>query len=147
MSLPVNKASMKQRYVQAHMKVAYVYANLSYCERRKVGCVIVKDDRIISIGYNGTPTGWDNCCEDSNNNTKPEVIHAEANAIAKLAKIDGGGFGASVFTTSAPCYDCAKQLGVIKIKDLYYCEEYRITDGIDFLERCGIIVYKVTLNA
>jgi dCMP deaminase len=106
---------------------------------------MVKDDRIISIGFNGTPPGWDNCCEDDNNTTKPEVYHAESNAIAKLAKGIESGKGASVFVTCAPCIDCAKLLAQIEVKEVYYSEEYRGTAGIDHLTARGIPTYKLTL--
>ena len=111
---------MKNRYAIAHMKTAYAYAELSHAKRLRVGCVIVKDDRIISIGFNGTPPGWDNVCEDTNGKTKPEVIHAEANAIAKLAKTTGGGKGSSVFITHSPCLGCAKQLATMEVKEVFF---------------------------
>ncbi len=120
------------------MKVAHIYAGLSYCQRRKVGAVIVKDDRIISIGFNGTPPGWPNICEDENNVTLPEVFHAEANAIAKLAKSVESGSGASMFVTTVPCMDCAKLVVQSGIKEIYYSEHYRKTDGLEFLEKCGV---------
>jgi len=132
---------MKERFIRAHMRVALEYAKLSYCKRKQVGCVVVKDDRIISIGFNGTPPGWINCCEDANGKTLLEVFHAEANAIAKLAKSSGDGKGASVFITCTPCLNCAKLLVQIEIKELYYYEEYRgLTEGADFLRACGIPV-------
>jgi dCMP deaminase len=126
---------MKKRYARVHMKAAYIYAELSYAKR-----LIVKDDRIISIGFNGTPPGWDNCCENEEGKTKPEVIHAEANAIAKLAKTQGGGEGASVFITHAPCLECAKQLATMKVKEVYFGQHYRDEVGIDHLRRCKISV-------
>lgn len=131
---------MKQRYALAHMKVAHIYAGLSYCSRRKVGCVIVKDDRIISIGFNGTPPGWPNICEDENNQTLPEVYHAETNAIAKLAKSGESGQGASMFVTTVPCLDCAKLIAQSGITEVYYSEDYRKVDGLDFLKKCGLQV-------
>lgn len=138
---------MKTALARAYMKTAYNFAELSYCVRRKVGCVIVKDDRIISIGYNGTPPGWENCCEDENNKTLPHVIHAEANAIAKLAKTEGGGIGSTVFVTTAPCIECAKQLATIGIKELYYAEDYRgLVEGIHFLQKCGVPVSKLPIT-
>lgn len=131
---------MKARYALAHMKVAHIYAGLSYCSRRKVGCVIVKDDRIISIGFNGTPPGWPNICEDDNNQTLPEVYHAETNAIAKLAKSGESGQGASMFVTTVPCLDCAKLIAQSGIREVYYSEDYRKVDGLDFLKKCGLQV-------
>ena len=129
---------MKPRYALAHMRAAHVYAELSYCRRRKVGCVIVKDDRIISIGFNGTPPGWPNLCEDDQNRTLPEVYHAETNAIAKLAKSSESGMGAILFVTCTPCLDCAKLIAQSGIAEVYYSEHYRLRDGLDFLERCGV---------
>lgn len=131
---------MKLRYASAHMKAAHIYAELSYCKRRRVGCVIVKDDRIISIGFNGTPPGWPNVCEDDENVTLPEVYHAETNAIAKLAKSAESGAGASMFVTTVPCMDCAKLIAQSGIKEVYFSEHYRLRDGLDFLEKCGIQV-------
>jgi len=131
---------MKLRYASAHMKAAHIYAELSYCKRRRVGCVIVKDDRIISIGFNGTPPGWPNVCEDDANVTLPEVYHAETNAIAKLAKSAESGAGASMFVTTVPCLDCAKLIAQSGIKEVYFSEHYRLRDGLDFLEKCGIQV-------
>jgi dCMP deaminase len=122
------------------MQAAHIYARLSYCKRRKVGCVIVKDDRIISIGFNGTPPGWSNDCEDENHNTLPEVYHAETNAIAKLAKSAESGMGAAMFVTTVPCIECAKLIAQSGIHVVYYSEDYRKTDGLDFLRRCGITV-------
>ena len=122
------------------MEVAHVYAKLSYCKRKQVGCVIVKDDRLISIGFNGTPPGWENVCEDDNNTTKREVFHAEANAVAKLAKSHESGAGATLFVTCAPCIDCAKLIVQSGIAEVFYDEEYRGTDGVDFLRKCGVIV-------
>ena len=98
---------MKQKFIDAYMDVAERFARLSSAKRLNVGAIVVKDDRIISIGYNGMPTGWDNCCEDSNNKSKPEVLHAESNAIAKLAKSGESGLGASIFITHSPCIECA----------------------------------------
>lgn len=136
---------MKQREALAHMRSAFNYADLSHCERKKVGCVIVKENRIISIGYNGTPPGWDNCCEDEDGNTKPVVIHAEKNAIGKLAQSHESGNGASAFVTCSPCVDCADLLSVSGIKEIYYAEEYKAArstqkgmSGLEYLELCGI---------
>ena len=101
---------------------------------------MVKNDRIVTIGYNGTPSGWTNECEDENYKTKPEVIHAEANAIAKLAKSTESGEGAVMFLTHAPCMDCAKQVYTAGISKVYYKNSYRSTDGIDFLNKCKVEV-------
>jgi dCMP deaminase len=137
---------LRQRY--AHMKAAYVYADLSYCDRRKVGCVIVKDDRIISIGYNGTPPGHNNCCEDSEGNTLSTVIHAEANAINKL-KQDFPDMleGSTCFVTTVPCPECAKLIIDAKITAVSYVERRRTKpDGVEQLEKHGITVEQLTLQ-
>lgn len=126
------------------MKSAFNYAECSTAVRLQVGCVIVKDDRIISIGYNGMPSGWDNVCEHEGK-TKPEVLHAESNAIAKLARSPESGEGATAFITHAPCLDCAKLLYQAGICEVNYCHSYRLTDGIDFLKQCNIKVYQVSI--
>ena len=177
---------MKQRLVDAYMKTAEIFAELSHARRLHVGAIVVKDDRIISIGYNGMPSGWDNNCEDKEYlsrdaggwldpneiyeqwpfeeepriqwfgddpitvtnryklKTKPEVIHAEANAIAKLAKSTESGDGAVMFLTHAPCIDCAKQVYAAGIRKVYFGEQYRSADGIDFLNKCNIEVEQWT---
>jgi dCMP deaminase len=142
---------MKQKWVDAFMDTAERFAQLSSAVRLQVGAVVVKDNRIISIGYNGTPAGWDNLCEDivqlSDDTlvtkTKPEVIHAEANAISKLARDGEAGGGASMFCTHAPCVDCAKLIYGAGINNVYYRQSYRNDDGIDFLQKCKINVNKV----
>lgn len=144
---------MKQKFIDAYMDVAERFAKLSSAKRLQVGAIVVKDDRIISIGYNGMPAGWDNTCEevlecrDSSGGivtkTKPEVIHAEANAIAKLAKGSESGDGSTMFLTHAPCIDCAKQVYTAGIKKVYYRDSYRDSMGLDFLARCDIMVHKV----
>ena len=141
---------MKSKFVYAHMKVAEVYSNLSSAIRLKVGAIVVKDNRVISIGYNGTPAGWNNECEYTRVDdvgtsfvTKPEVIHAEANAIAKLAKSNESGDQADMFITHAPCLECAKMIYTSGIKKVYYKNVYRSDAGIQFLNKCGIEVEKV----
>lgn len=143
---------MKQKYINLYMDWATRAAELSYARRLHVGAVIVKDDTVISYGYNGTPAGWDNNCEDEifqqdgtiGLKTKPEVLHAERNALDKLTKSGGaGGSGASMFVTHAPCLECAKSIHGAGIKELYYKEEYRTQDGIYFLQKCGITVRKL----
>lgn len=137
---------MNPRIQKAHMRSAFNYAELSRCERKKVGCVVVKDGRIISIGYNGTPPGWDNCCEDTEGRTKPEVLHAEINAVAKLAKSNESGEDSSVFLTCSPCIDCATVLAAIGVREVYYAEDYvgasrsleKNITGIEHLKKCGI---------
>lgn len=134
---------MKQKFIEAHLDVAEIYSNLSYAKRLKVGAIVVKDSRVISIGYNGTPSGWDNNCEDENNKTKPEVIHAEANAIAKLARTTESGLDAEMFITHAPCIECAKLIFTAGIKSVYFKNFYRETNGIEFLKKCNVEVIKV----
>ena len=131
---------MKPKFVKYYMAIAKRTAELSSAVRLQVGAIIVKNDRIVSIGYNGTPSGWTNECEDENYKTKPEVIHAEANAIAKLAKSTESGEGAVMFLTHAPCMDCAKQVYTAGISKVYYKNSYRSTDGIDFLNKCKVEV-------
>jgi dCMP deaminase len=143
---------MKQRFVDTYMDVAKRFSQLSYAVRLQVGAVIVKDDRIIAYGYNGTPSGWDNACEDLIRiddvgspvlKTKPEVLHAESNAIAKLAKSPESGDGATIFITHSPCIECSKLIYQSGIKRVYFGEQYRNTDGIDFLKASKIDVVKV----
>lgn len=134
---------MKPKFIEAHMKAAEVYASLSSAKRLQVGAVVVKDNRIISIGYNGTPSGWDNNCEDEHGQTKPEVIHAEANAILKLAASNEAGKGAAMFVTHAPCRDCAKLIYGSGIRSVYYRDSYRDDSGVKFLESAGVIIKKV----
>lgn len=133
---------MKQKFIEAHMKVAEVYAELSSAKRLHVGAIIVKNDRIISIGYNGMPSGWDNNCEDENFKTRPEVLHAETNAIAKLAKNGESSNGATMFITHAPCIDCAKLVYQSGINSVFYRNSYRNEDGVHFLEKCGVKIEK-----
>jgi dCMP deaminase len=133
---------VKQKFIEAYMDVAERFAQLSSAVRLQVGAIVVKDDRIISIGYNGMPTGWDNCCEDEGK-TKPEVLHAESNAIAKLARSPESGEGASIFITHSPCIDCAKLIYQSGIATVYYKNDYRSTQGIDFLNKSNIEVIKV----
>jgi len=163
---------MKDKFKIAFMKTAYIFAELSSAVKLNVGAVVVKDDRIISIGYNGTPTGWDNTCEDTiypigNPNdfmydvnfpycdeldrpyalkTKPEVIHAEMNALMKLASSTESGKGASIFVTHAPCIDCAKGIYQTGITEVYFRETYRNDAGLKFLEQCGITIEQVQLD-
>jgi dCMP deaminase len=127
----------------AHLKVALIYADLSKAKRAQVGCIIVKENRIISIGYNGTPSGWANDCEDSNNQTQPEVLHAETNAIAKLARCTEGGEGATLYCTHAACLDCAKLIYQSGIRRVVYARDYAGTDGVDFLKAAGVKVDKL----
>jgi dCMP deaminase len=118
--------------------MARIWSENSYCTRRKVGALIVKDKMIISDGYNGTPSGFENVCEDENNVTKPYVLHAEANAITKVAKSNNSSNGATLYVTSSPCLECAKLIIQAGIKRVVYTEKYRIDDGLKLLERAGI---------
>jgi dCMP deaminase len=136
----MNSAPSLNKWQEAYMDTAERFASLSTAKRLQVGAIVVKDNRIISIGYNGMPSGWDNECEDQSNKTKPEVIHAEANAIAKLARSTESGLGAEMYVTHAPCIECAKQIYTAGVTKVYYKNEYRSDDGIKFLENCGLEV-------
>lgn len=124
---------MKDKFLIAHMKVAYIYANLSHATRRKVGCVIVKGGSVIAIGYNGMPAGEDNCCEISPELSKPDVIHAEDNALRKLTKSSESAEGAVMFVTTAPCKGCASRIIDAGIEKVYYVDIYRCAEGIEYL--------------
>ena len=151
------------------MRAAHIYADLSSARRLKVGAIVVKDDRIISIGYNGMPAGWDNNCEDVLRieqvdgfvahigaeqdesgyyrlKTKPEVLHAEMNALMKLARSNESGLDSAIFVTHSPCLDCAKGIYQAGITQVYYYTDYRSTDGIEFLKKCGIKVEQVSFE-
>lgn len=123
-----------------YLRMAAVWAENSYCERRKVGALIVKDKMIISDGFNGTPSGFENVCEDNNNLTKPYVLHAEANAITKVARSGNNSDGATLYVTASPCIECSKLIIQSGIKRVVYGEKYRLTDGLDLLQRAGIKV-------
>jgi len=153
---------MKPKFLNAHMKAAEVYSQLSSARRLQVGCVVVKDNTIIGIGYNGMPSGWDNDCEQRIYNdlderyqylnedgshyslkTRPEVLHAETNALAKIARSTNSSDGASLFVTHAPCIDCAKLIHQSGINSVYYRNTYRDTFGINFLKKCNIEVEQI----
>ena len=142
---------MKEKFINAYMEVAKIFANLSSAQRLQVGAIVVKDDRIISIGYNGMPAGWDNCCEyytddDGGSSvlvTKSEVLHAEMNALMKLAKSNESGDNAAIFITHSPCMDCAKGIYQAGIKEVYYEIAYRNTSGVEFLEKSDVTVKKI----
>lgn len=123
-----------------YLRMALIWAENSYCIRRKVGALIVKDKMIISDGYNGTPSGFENVCEDVNNKTKPYVLHAEANAITKIARSNNSSNGATMYVTAAPCIECAKLIIQAGIKRVVYSESYRLDDGIQLLKRAKIEV-------
>jgi len=162
---------MKSKFKQYYMKIAAETAKLSYARRLQVGAIVVKDDRIISIGYNGMPAGWDNNCEHKEYagrhnsyggeftswtydqqdedgemyrlKTRPEVLHAETNAISKLARSNESGDGATIFVTHMPCMDCAKLIYQSGINTVYYRDSYKTTDGIDFLKKSGVTVEQI----
>ena len=136
---PMNPDKQKKidyRYI----RMARIWAENSYCKRRQVGALLVKDKTIISDGYNGTPSGFPNVCEDDNDTTFPYVLHAEANAIAKVARSNNSSDGATLYVTASPCIECAKLIIQAGIKRVVYSEKYRLTDGIDLLERAGVKV-------
>ena len=140
---------MKERLKYTYMEVAEQFSKLSYAKRLKVGSIIVKDDRILSIGYNGTPSGWDNNCEELVNGeliTKQEVIHSEANCISKMAKSNESSDGAELFVTHSPCIECAKLINGAGIKTVFYETVYRDNKGLVFLEKCGVVVVHIQSN-
>lgn len=130
---------LDQRYLQ----MADIWSQNSYCKRRQVGALLVKDQMIISDGYNGTPSGFENNCEDENNNTKSYVLHAEANAITKVAKSGNSSLGATLYVTSSPCLECSKLIIQAGIKRVVFTENYRLEDGINLLKRANIEVKQV----
>ncbi len=129
-----------------YLKMASIWAENSYCTRRQVGALIVKNKMIISDGYNGTPSGFENVCEDENGLTKPYVLHAEANAITKIARSGNNSDGATLYVTASPCIECAKLIIQAGIKRVIYGEPYRLSDGIDLLKRAGIEVEYVDIK-
>jgi dCMP deaminase len=131
-------STKQQRYDQAYMRMATEWAKLSYCKRKQVGALIVKDRMIISDGFNGTPSGFDNDCEDDDNNTKWHVLHAEANAILKVAGSTQSCKGATLYLTLSPCKECSKLIHQSGIKRLVYNRAYSDTSGLDFLEKAGV---------
>lgn len=133
--------SSKQRLLdERYLRMARIWSENSYCERRRVGALIVKDKSIISDGYNGTPSGFENLCEDEEGRTKPYVLHAEANAITKVAKSGNSSDGATLYVTASPCIECAKLIIQAGIRRVVYSEMYRYSDGIDLLQKAGIEV-------
>ncbi len=141
------KQEKKQKLLdQRYLKMAMIWSQNSYCRRRKVGALIVKDKMIISDGYNGTPSGFENVCEDENNQTKPYVLHAEANAITKVAKSGNSSDGATLYVTSSPCLECSKLIIQAGIKRVVFTESYRLEDGINLLKRANIEIKQVELE-
>jgi dCMP deaminase len=139
----MNAIELKQQELDTrYIRMANIWAENSYCIRRKVGALIVKDKMIISDGYNGTPSGFENICEDEQNLTKPYVLHAEANAITKIARSNNSSEGATLYVTASPCIECAKLIIQAGIKRVVYSEKYRLEDGINLLKRANIeVVY------
>lgn len=126
-----------------YLRMAKIWASNSYCKRRQVGALLVKDNMIISDGYNGTPSGFENVCEDENGVTKPYVLHAEANAITKIARSGNSAEGATLYVTASPCVECSKLIIQSGIKRVVYSEEYRLDDGVRLLKRAGVEVEKL----
>ena len=136
------ESEKQKKFDQRYLEMARIWAKNSYCTRRQVGALVVKNNMIISDGYNGTPSGFENVCEDDNGITKPYVLHAEANAITKLARSSNNSEGATIYITASPCIECAKLIIQSGIKRVVYGEKYRLTDGIELLQRAGIeVVY------
>ena len=140
------KKEKKEKYDKAYLRIAKEWGNLSYCQRKKVGAIIVKNKMIISDGYNGTPAGFENVCEDENGVTRPYVLHAEANAITKIARSSNSSEGATMYVTASPCIECAKLIIQAGIKRVVYSEHYRLEDGIELLKRAGIEVIYTELD-
>ncbi len=136
----------QRKFDLRYLQMAKIWAQNSYCQRRQVGALVVKDGMVISDGYNGTPSGFENICEDENNVTKPYVLHAEANAITKLARSNNNSDGSTIYITASPCSECAKLIIRAGIKRVVYGEQYRLTDGIDLLKRAGIDVEYLDIN-
>jgi len=138
-----NNSEKQHQFDIKYLQMAKIWSTNSYCKRRKVGALIVKDRMIISDGYNGTPSGFENECEDENDNTKTYVLHAEANAITKVAKSNNSSEGATLYITASPCMECAKliiQAGIIRV---VYSDKYRNIEGIDLLERANIEISQI----
>lgn len=128
---------------QRYLRMARIWAENSYCQRRKVGALVVKDKMIISDGYNGTPSGFENVCEDADNVTKPYVLHAEANAITKLARSNNNSDGSTLYITDSPCIECAKLIIQAGIKRVVFAQKYRLVDGLELLQRANIVLLHI----
>ncbi|MDR2910623.1 MAG: dCMP deaminase family protein [Bacteroidales bacterium] len=144
--MKVEKKTKQQLLDQRYLKMAEIWAQNSYCKRRQVGALIVKDKMIISDGYNGTPAGFENICEDEENKTKSYVLHAEANAITKVAKSNNSSDGATLYVTSSPCIECSKLIIQAGIKRVVFTENYRLEDGINLLKRAKIEIVQVNTS-
>ena len=134
------------KFDEKYLRMAKIWATNSYCKRRQVGALLVKDNMIISDGYNGTPSGFENVCEDENGVTKPYVLHAEANAITKVARSGNSAAGATLYVTASPCMECSKLIIQSGISRVVYADEYRLDDGIRLLRRAGIEVEKLEVE-
>lgn len=143
----MNTEEKKTELDKRYLRMAHIWAENSYCTRRKVGALIVKENMIISDGYNGTPAGFENVCEDENGLTKPYVLHAEANAITKIARSNNNSANATLYVTDAPCIECAKLIIQSGIKRVCYSRQYRLQDGIDLLTRAGISVEHIFIDS
>ena len=139
-------ADKKTELDKRYLRMACIWSENSYCKRRQVGALIVKDKMIISDGYNGTPSGFENVCEDENNVTHPYVLHAEANAITKIARSNNNSEGATLYVTDAPCIECSKLIIQAGIKRVVYARQYRLDDGLQLLKKAGIEVVFMTIE-
>ena len=139
-------AEKQHQFDLRYLQMARIWAENSYCVRRKVGALLVKDQMIISDGYNGTPSGFENCCEIDENTTKPYVLHAEANAITKVAKSSNSSLGSTLYVTASPCMECAKLIIQSGIKRVVFSDNYRIQDGIELLKRAGIEIVQIEID-
>ncbi len=139
-------AEKQRRFDLRYLQMARIWAENSYCVRRKVGAILVNNQMIISDGYNGTPSGFENCCEIDENTTKPYVLHAEANAITKVAKSNNSSLGATLYVTASPCMECAKLIIQSGIKRVVFSDAYRIQDGIELLKRAGIEIVQIEVD-
>ena len=139
------KDNKQQLLDQRYLKMADIWSQNSYCRRRQVGALLIKNQMIISDGYNGTPSGFENVCEDENDKTKPYVLHAEANAITKVAKSGNSSDGATLYVTSSPCLECSKLIIQAGIKRVVFTESYRLEDGINLLKRANIEIKQVDI--
>lgn len=139
------KDNKQRNFDLRYLQMAHIWAENSYCERRKVGALLVKDRMIISDGYNGTPSGFENICEDENNKTRPYVLHAEANAITKVAQSNNSSQGATLYVTSSPCMECSKLIIQSGIKRVVFSDAYRLQDGIELLKKADIEIVQFEL--
>ena len=141
-SVDTKQEQLDKRY----MRMAFIWAENSYCKRRKVGTLLVKDKMIISDGYNGTPSGFENVCEDEHDITKPYVLHAEANAITKVARSNNSSEDATLYVTSSPCIECAKLIIQAGIRRVVYADSYRLSDGVDLLKQVDIELVEINIE-